>query len=117
MTFIKPETSLLITKDKSIEELKRQGWRITPAKKGADSIKNSIDILKRYKINVTRNSVNLRNELNRYKWRADATGKIVYSNEYKNTVNKTVEINLSSEEPGVYSVRFRCTRPGHMADR
>jgi phage terminase large subunit len=62
---------------KSIEELKRLGWRITPAKKGADSVKNSIDILKRYKINVTRNSVNLRNELNRYKWRADATGKTV----------------------------------------
>ncbi|HEX8020196.1 PBSX family phage terminase large subunit [Mucilaginibacter sp.] len=62
---------------KSIEELKRLGWRVTPAKKGADSVKNSIDILKRYKINVTRNSVNLRNELNRYKWRADTTGKTI----------------------------------------
>ncbi|MFC0512717.1 PBSX family phage terminase large subunit [Mucilaginibacter angelicae] len=62
---------------KSIEELKRLGWRITAAKKGADSIKNSIDILKRYKINVTRSSVNMRNELNRYKWRIDATGKTI----------------------------------------
>ncbi|MDB5150665.1 MAG: terminase [Mucilaginibacter sp.] len=62
---------------KSIEELKRQGWHITAAKKGADSVKNSIDILKRYKINVTRNSVNLRNELNRYKWRVDITGKTI----------------------------------------
>jgi len=62
---------------KSIEELKRLGWRVTPAKKGPDSVKNSIDILKRYKINVTRNSVNLRNELNRYKWRIDATGKAI----------------------------------------
>jgi phage terminase large subunit len=62
---------------KSIEELKRLGWRITAAKKGPDSIKNSIDILKRYKINVTRNSVKLRNELNRYKWRTDASGKTI----------------------------------------
>lgn len=62
---------------KSIEELKRLGWRITPAKKGADSVKNSIDILKRYKINITRNSTNLRNELNRYKWRVDVTGKTI----------------------------------------
>jgi phage terminase large subunit len=60
---------------KSIEELKRLGWKITGAKKGADSVNNSIDILKRYKINVTRQSVNLRNELGRYKWRTDRTGR------------------------------------------
>lgn len=62
---------------KSIEELKRLGWRVTAAKKGADSVKNSIDILKRYKINITRNSTNLCNELNRYKWRVDVTGKTI----------------------------------------
>jgi phage terminase large subunit len=60
---------------KSIEELRRLGWKITGAKKGADSVNNSIDILKRYKINVTRQSVNLRNELGRYKWRTDRTGR------------------------------------------
>ncbi len=56
---------------KSIEELRRFGWRITGAKKGADSVKNSIDILKRYKLNVTRQSTNLRMELGRYKWKTD----------------------------------------------
>ena len=60
---------------KSIEELKRLGWRIIGAKKGADSVKNSIDILRRYRLNVTRQSVNLRNELGRYKWRTDRNGK------------------------------------------
>jgi phage terminase large subunit len=60
---------------KSIEELRRLGWYVTPAKKGADSIKNSIDILKRYKLNVTRSSVNLRNDLARYKWRIDKSGE------------------------------------------
>jgi len=60
---------------KSIEELKRLGWRISGAKKGADSVKHSIDLLKRYKLNITRDSVNLRKELERYKWRTDASGK------------------------------------------
>jgi len=60
---------------KSIEELKRMGWYVNGAKKGADSVNNSIDILKRYMINVTRDSVNLRKELNKYKWRVDKSGK------------------------------------------
>ncbi|MGZ3927519.1 MAG: terminase large subunit [Mucilaginibacter sp.] len=60
---------------KSIEEVRRLGWRIKGVKKGADSIKNSIDILKRYPLNITRNSVNLRNELSRYKWRIDRSGR------------------------------------------
>jgi len=60
---------------KSIEELRRLGWYVTGAKKGADSIINSIDILKRYRLNVTDNSVNLRNELSRYKWKTDASGR------------------------------------------
>jgi phage terminase large subunit len=60
---------------KSIEELQRMGWNIRGAKKGPDSIQNSIDILKRYKINVTRRSINLRKELDRYKWRVDRSGR------------------------------------------
>jgi phage terminase large subunit len=62
---------------KSIEELRRLGWRISGVKKGADSIKNSIDILKRYQLNITRNSINLRNELGRYKWRTERSGRII----------------------------------------
>jgi len=62
---------------KSIEELKRLGWNIKGAKKGPDSIKNSIDILRRHKINITRRSVNLRNEIARYKWRIDRSGKTI----------------------------------------
>jgi len=62
---------------KSIEELKRLGWNIKGAKKGPDSVKNSIDILRRYKLNVTRRSINLRRELGRYKWKMDRSGKSV----------------------------------------
>jgi phage terminase large subunit len=59
---------------KSIEELYRQGINSKPAKKGPDSIKNGIDILKRYNINVTNNSTNLRKEFRSYKWAVDRTG-------------------------------------------
>lgn len=60
---------------KSIEELRRLGWKITGAKKGPDSIKVSIDLLKRYPLRVTRRSINLRTELEKYKWRSDRNGK------------------------------------------
>lgn len=56
---------------KSIAELKAMGHDITPALKGADSVTIGIDILKRYKINITRNSTNLKKELSSYKWRVD----------------------------------------------
>ena len=60
---------------KSIEELRRLGWYVTGAKKGPDSIKSSIDILKRYKMNITRNSLNLRKELSRYIWKVEKSGR------------------------------------------
>lgn len=60
---------------KSIEEIRRQGFNIHPALKGPDSINNGIDILKRYKINVTKDSSNLIKELRSYKWATDKDGK------------------------------------------
>jgi phage terminase large subunit len=54
---------------KSIEELRRMGWRIEGANKGKDSILNGIDILKRFRFNVTNRSSNILKELNAYKWK------------------------------------------------
>lgn len=54
---------------KSIEELRRMGWRVEGANKGKDSILNGIDILKRFRLNVTNRSINLLKELNAYKWK------------------------------------------------
>jgi len=59
---------------KSIAELKAMRLKVEGADKGADSIKNGIDILKRYKFNVTRSSKNLKTELNSYKWKIDKNG-------------------------------------------
>ena len=61
---------------KSIEELRRQGFNVHPAIKGADSVKIGIDILKRYEINVTQRSVNLIKELRSYQWETDSSGKL-----------------------------------------
>jgi len=59
---------------KSIEEVHRLGFNIHPATKGADSIRNSIDIMKRQPLLVTRESTNLIKELRNYTWDTDRTG-------------------------------------------
>jgi phage terminase large subunit len=63
---------------KSIEELFRMntGVNIKPAKKGADSIRIGIDIMKRHKINITKRSVNTIKEFRNYKWIKDKNGDI-----------------------------------------
>lgn len=60
---------------KSIEELKRFGLRIEGAKKGNDSIRLGISVLKRYKWHVTRRSTNIRKELANYKWEEGDDGE------------------------------------------
>jgi phage terminase large subunit len=60
---------------KSIQELYREGFTIRGAIKGTDSIRNGIDILKRYKIHVIRGSNNLIRELKNYRWAMDRDGK------------------------------------------
>jgi len=60
---------------KSIYEIYKMGFNIKPTIKGPDSILNGIDIVKRYRLNVTQNSTNLQRELKHYKWREDLNGK------------------------------------------
>ncbi|MFZ4800200.1 MAG: terminase large subunit, partial [Bacteroidia bacterium] len=60
---------------KSIQELYREGFSIKGAIKGSDSIRNGIDILKRYKIHVVRGSENLIRELKGYVWALDRDGR------------------------------------------
>lgn len=61
---------------KSIEELRRAGFNIKPVTKGPDSIKNGIDIIKRYDIKILENLIshNLLDELYNYKWKVDKDG-------------------------------------------
>ena len=61
---------------KSIRELQNMGMRgVRACSKGADSIRQGIDIMKRYTLNVTRRSMGLRKELLAYKWRVNRDGQ------------------------------------------
>jgi len=60
---------------KCIYEIRKEGFNVKPTFKGPDSIIAGIDILKRYRIKVTKGSINLIRELKNYKWKEDATGK------------------------------------------
>ena len=62
---------------KSGEELRRLGFLMYPAKKGADSVNMGIDVLRRYKLNITKSSTNLINEIKYYKWLVDKNGHII----------------------------------------
>ncbi|NDH28996.1 MAG: hypothetical protein EBX72_00655, partial [Betaproteobacteria bacterium] len=74
---------------KSIADLTNYGWNVYPAIKGADSVRNSIDILKRYKLNVTQRSVNLKKELNGYKWKQTKGGEML--NEPVDLMNHAID--------------------------
>lgn len=59
---------------KSIDELKAAGLWVMATVKGKDSISVGIDILQRYKWNITRRSIGTREELKVYKWKTDRDG-------------------------------------------
>ena len=97
---------------KSIRELNNMGFKLEPAIKGADSIKNGIDVLKRYKLNITRNSTNIRSELLAYTWKINrATGDV--TNEAIDAFNhaldalRYVALNKLGEKPVLKGARAK----------
>ena len=90
---------------KSIAEIKNYGVRwIEPAIKGADSIRAGIQILQRYKMNVTKRSLNLINEIRNYKWKEDKiTGELlnVPIDKYNHALDavRYVALNKLSKRP------------------
>ena len=60
------------------------GWNVRPSVKGQDSVRAGIDLLKRYKVNITKTSNNLIQEFRNYKWITDKTGKLTNTPEDKN---------------------------------
>lgn len=95
---------------KSIEELYRAGFNIKPAKKGADSINLSIDMLRRYPLCVVSTATNLLKELRSYKWQTDKNGiainKPVDYNNHAIDALRYVALNcLHTPRAGKYSIR------------
>lgn len=60
---------------KSISEINSFGLNLEPVQKGSDSLNVGIDILRRYKINITKESTNVIKEVRNYKWKVDKNGK------------------------------------------
>jgi len=59
------------------EELRRMGWNIKPSLKGRDSVNAGIDLLKRHRIFITKDSENMQKEFRNYKWKEDRNGRVL----------------------------------------
>jgi phage terminase large subunit len=66
------------------DELRRMGWNVKPSIKGRDSVNAGIDLLKRYKIHITKDSTNAIQEFRNYKWLEDKSGKLTNVPEDRN---------------------------------
>ena len=87
---------------KSIEEIYREGFNIKGAIKGKDSILNGIDIIKRFKIHITKNSVNTIKEFRNYRWIEDKNG---------NLTNKPIDDFNHAIDAIRYGVLMKVHRP------
>jgi phage terminase large subunit len=88
---------------KSIEDLRRAGFNIEGANKGADSIRNSIDTLKQFKLNISRQSVNTIKEFRSYKWVEGKSNIPVDFNNHSIDAIRYVALNRINKNTGRYS--------------
>ena len=84
---------------KSIEEIYRMGWNIKGKKKF--EINYGIDLIRRYKLHITRNSINAIRELESYKYIEDRNG---------NPTNKPQDLNNHFCDALRYSIVHRLSR-------
>ena len=87
---------------KAIHELHRFGFNVKPTAKGQDSINLGIDLMRRYKIMVTKRSFNLMKEFRNYKYIEDKMGRLT---------NKPVDAFNHGIDACRYSVINTMTRP------
>lgn len=100
---------------KSITEIRNYGIRnIEPSIKGPDSVRMGIQVMKRYKMYVTKRSLNLIKEFRNYMWKIDnLTGEIlnVPVDKYNHGIDAVRYCmgNLLSERPHISFARARTT--------
>ena len=85
-----------------IDELRRMGHNIQPSLKGRDSVNAGIDLLKRFKIHITKDSDNAIQEFRNYKWQEDRSGKLT---------NKPVDKNNHIIDAVRYATYSLLSRP------
>jgi phage terminase large subunit len=88
---------------KSIEDIRRAGFRIEGARKGEDSIRNSIDTLKQFKIFITSRSVNAKKEFGIYRWSEKNPNEPEDSNNHTVDGVRYVALNKIGKNSGKYS--------------
>lgn len=93
---------------KSIEEIHRMGWNTKPTYKGAINI--GIDMIRRYRLNVTEDSTNMIKELRNYKYIEDKNGNL--TNKPIDAFNHTLDAlrysivnKLGRPKYGTYAIR------------
>lgn len=59
-----------------LEEFRRKGINMKKSVKGKNSVKDSIDYIKRHKIHITKRSIGLIQEIESYKWKQSRDGTI-----------------------------------------
>jgi phage terminase large subunit len=96
---------------KSIRELQAGGLWVTPSPKGADSIISGLDILRRYRIHVTRGSIGILSNLRSYRWSKDKDGNSTNKPEDRNNHGidaiRYVALAKLAEHKPVRGVRLR----------
>lgn len=78
----KPRRSYTLLKADSaepdrIQEICDAGFYCEPCRKGKGSVKDSIDVVKRFNLHLTKRSVNIQKEIKGYKWRVDKDGNVL----------------------------------------
>jgi len=96
---------------KSIEELKRLGIRCKPSKKGADSIRAGIELLKQYELRITAHSLDLLREQKQYKYKKK-DGKFINEpidnfNHAWDAIRYYALIKLTKPEKGIFATSKR----------
>ena len=93
---------------KSIDELHRMGFNVKPAKKGPDSVRIGIDMMRRYRIHLRETDVNAQKEFRNYKWMTDKNGKVLNQpvDAFNHIVDATRYICLNKliKKTGVYVI-------------
>lgn len=87
---------------KSIEEIHRMGWNTKPTYKGAINL--GIDMIRRYRLNVTSDSANMIKELRNYKYIEDKNG---------NLTNKPLDAFNHTLDALRYSIVNKLGRPNY----
>jgi phage terminase large subunit len=94
----------------AIAELKNLGWRIKKADKPQGSVNAGIDIVKRFRLLVTKRSINTIKELRMYKWKVKKTGDpddepVDFANHSLDALRYICMDKLAEKNKGVYVIR------------